>query len=318
MSRKKTHNEFVNELNVKHPQIEVLQEYITAKTRIKFRCKAHQYEFNYTPDAILKSVHGCKYCAIEYVTSCKKKCHEQFVEEIGDVADKIEFIGKYKTMKDKIDVKCKKCGHIWGAYPDALMAGHACKKCAMEYVQNNNIKTHEQFIQQIKKYNFKSNTFEVISKYQKDELPVKCKCKKCGKVWETKAHNLISKTSPTACPFCSFSKGEMMVQRFLEQHSIQYESQKIFEGLIGVNGGNLRFDFYLPKYNLAIEYQGEYHDGSVINQPEEKYLTLREHDLRKKKFCKSHDIELMEIWYPERDKINDILTNKLLTEGLNV
>lgn len=41
--------------------------------------------------------------------------------------------------------------------------------------------------------------------------------------------------------------------------------QKEFDNLLGVKNGKLKFDFYLPTYNFLIEYQGEYHDGSITN-----------------------------------------------------
>ena len=48
-----------------------------------------------------------------------------------------------------------------------------------------------------------------------------------------------------------------MEDKILEFLNIKYEEQKTFEGLKYI--GKLRFDFYLPDYNLCIEFQGKQH-----------------------------------------------------------
>jgi len=311
LSKRKTQEEFVDEVKSLHPHLEVIGKYQTAKKPISMKCSLHDYVFDVTPGAVLKSVHGCKLCAQEYVTSCARKTHEQFVFEIGDVANKVIFLEQYHDMKTKVKVKCAKCGHVWDACPDALMAGNACKPCAMRYVQNLRIKSHEQFMGEIRKYNLNWDTFDVISKYQKDELPITCKCKICGRVWETRAHQLIDKRKASACPDCYLSRGEAKIRNYLKEHNIDYDPQKRFDGLNGFGGRPLRFDFFLPSENLLIEYQGEFHDGSVGYQSEEKYQTLQEHDRRKKEYVSENGIDLLEIWYWDFNRIEDILSTKL-------
>ena len=63
---------------------------------------------------------------------------------------------------------------------------------------------------------------------------------------------------------------------------------KTYPDLRGVNNGLLSYDFYIPNSNLLIEYQGEYHDGSLVGkcQIEEKFEIQKEHDKKKKEICK--------------------------------
>ena len=75
----------------------------------------------------------------------------------------------------------------------------------------------------------------------------------------------------------------------------------------------LSYDFYLPKYNLLIEYQGQFHDGNITGdyQTEEMLEIQQEHDRRKRQYAIDHNIELMEIWYWDFDNIENILHDRL-------
>ena len=74
----------------------------------------------------------------------------------------------------------------------------------------------------------------------------------------------------------------------------------------------LRFDFYLPDYNLLIECQGvqhrEWREGWITKEKFEKQL---EHDKRKRNYAKENNINLLEIWYYDIDEIEEILIKEL-------
>jgi hypothetical protein len=67
----------------------------------------------------------------------------------------------------------------------------------------------------------------------------------------------------------------------------------------------------LTKYNLLVEYQGEFHDGTAWQQTEIDFLRQKEHDKRKKIYAKNHSIHLLEIWYWDYDNIEQILSEML-------
>ncbi|PAD70718.1 hypothetical protein CHH83_02625 [Bacillus sp. 7586-K] len=121
----------------------------------------------------------------------------------------------------------------------------------------------------------------------------------------------VSTNCDFRCPSCEFSKGEKEIEKYLITNNITFHSQKEFNGLLGTGGGLLSYDFYLPSLNLLIEYQGEFHDGTAHIQSEKDFLKQREHDKRKREYAKSHNIDLLEIWYWDFDNIEGILINKL-------
>lgn len=160
---------------------------------------------------------------------------------------------------------------------------------------------------------------------------VKWICKECGNEWCAK---ISYRNEGCGCPECNISKGEKNIKDFLElhqfikitdynfnnlnandiQHNKYYTSQVTFEGLIGIGGGLLSYDFYLPQYNLLIEYQGEFHDGSSGEYSQKNLKRQQEHDKRKREYAENHNITLREIWYYDFNNIEQILYKELLLE----
>lgn len=134
-------------------------------------------------------------------------------------------------------------------------------------------------------------------------------CEECGEHFLQSPDNITR--IDTWCPQCSSSKGEKMVKRYLLEHNIKHIQQMEFYNLTGINNGNLRYDFYLPEYNLLIEYQGEFHDGNVNCQTSTDFKRQQEHDIRKRRYAIKNNIKLLEIWYWDYASIYKILENEL-------
>lgn len=61
MAKKKTHQEFVQELKEKKPHLEVLDTYINSQTPIKFKCKNCGFIFEAEPVKIIRNK-DCPIC----------------------------------------------------------------------------------------------------------------------------------------------------------------------------------------------------------------------------------------------------------------
>ena len=133
-------------------------------------------------------------------------------------------------------------------------------------------------------------------------------CPNCDYEWSTRPADI---NNGKGCPQCSSSKGEKEITKWLRLNNIEFIQQKEFDGLTGLGGKNLSYDFYLSDYNLLIEYQGEFHDGSTTNQTQEEFKKQQEHDKRKRDYAKDNEIGLLEIWYWDFDNIEEILKKEL-------
>ena len=140
-----------------------------------------------------------------------------------------------------------------------------------------------------------------------DTLSFKCTNNNCGGIFSISYSGLMALKN--GCPICSVSRGEYEIRLFLNRNDIDYIPQMKFDNLLGVGGGKLSYDFYLPEHNLLCEYQGEFHDREVFKGHDlEKQ---KEHDRRKREYAKNNNIKLLEIWYWEFDNIEEILIKEL-------
>ena len=111
---------------------------------------------------------------------------------------------------------------------------------------------------------------------------------------------------------CMKSHGEYYISTYLLSNSINFEKQKKFSDLLGVGGGNLSYDFYLPNHNMLIECQGEQHERPIeYFGGEEQFAIQQEHDKRKREYAKDNGYRLLEISYKDYNNIDNILTKAI-------
>lgn len=56
------------------------------------------------------------------------------------------------------------------------------------------------------------------------------------------------------------SEGEEFICMFLEDSKIEFRQEVIIDGLVGDSANHRRSDFYLPRYNVYIEYFGQWNN----------------------------------------------------------
>ena len=251
---------------------------------------------------------GCPKCA------GRDKTNDEFIQEFNSVGNnQIELLSPYISSHNKIKCRCKVCEHQWKALPYSLLHGSGCKKCAKNRLSEKNKISNDEFISRLERIN---KNIIPLDNYNGMDNKIRFYCKTCNNIWETTPHYILS---PNAiCSHCSSSKGESKISTYLRNNCIIYVQQYKFENLIGVNGGKLSYDFYLPQYNLLIEFQGEQHvKPKEYFGGEEKFKIQQEHDRRKREYAQLHNINLLEIWYYEIDNIESILLQKIneLTEN---
>lgn len=100
-------------------------------------------------------------------------------------------------------------------------------------------------------------------------------------------------------PFLTMSKGEKNISLFLKNNKIKFISQYKFSDCFFKSPNNpLRFDFYLPDYNICIEYNGEQHYKAIDwFGGLEKFEEQKRRDTIKKEYCKEKGIKLIEVAY---------------------
>lgn len=107
---------------------------------------------------------------------------------------------------------------------------------------------------------------------------------------------------------------------FLTENNIKFEQEKKFEWL--KNKCNLRLDFYLPEYNIAIECQGEQHFieeawGKSKEENKENFATIKQRDRIKKTLCNENGIKLIYYFHNNYFLDKEIYNKKNVIKDLN-
>lgn len=135
-----------------------------------------------------------------------------------------------------------------------------------------------------------------------------CKCD-CGALTKVSAGNLRDGHTKSCGCLKKWgdgytSKGEEKIITLLKKDSISFEREKTFPDLKKHNH-NLRFDFYIPESNTAIEFNGNEHYYYIefFHHNQQGFKKRQEYDRYKISYCLSHGIKLYIIPYWELEHI---------------
>lgn len=301
MSKKKTHKEYVEELKIKNPNVEVIEEYIDAKTNIMHHCILHDVFWETQPYRVLGG-HGCKQCRIEKFKISNTKTQDEYIEEVKLKNPNIEVIGEYVDARTKILHKCLIHNVIWETLPTNILKGCGCCECLKEKISNKNGSSHDEYVVKLSSIN---PNIIVLETYINTEIKIKHKCKVCGHEWKVKPGNILA---GKGCPKCNESHGEKNISNYLNANNIIYIPQYTFDDC--KDKRSLPFDFYIPELNICIEYDGEQHFKAVDHFGGEEGLKTRQlHDQIKTDYCKNNNISLLRIKYNENieEKLNSFI-----------
>lgn len=290
-----SNDEFISRIS---NDIAVLNEYKGYDGIIKCKCKNCDYEWETMAQNLIYK-HGCPKCGIN------KLSENEFKRRLCQSHTNLELIGKYFGMAKMTTFQCLKCGYIYETTPGNALR-HGCRKC---YNKNRTMGLDD-FIYRLKHAN---KNISYISGFKDSNSRIKVRCLKCNHIWETRSYNLLGYTG---CPNCKKSHGEDTIKNFLDENKIEYQWQQKFDDLYGDYNRKLSYDFYLPKYNLLIEYQGRQHYAPIeLFGGEEGLKIRRKYDNKKRAYAKSHSIDLLEISY--KDDIEEKLEKYFKTKSRN-
>lgn len=158
-----------------------------------------------------------------------------------------------------VKYKCPKHG-IKSARALLLAYHHGCKDCMYEE-QDGKFKNHpEVLVDELEKHTIFILNPEQYQGWSVSNLKVTCQ--ECGTTFTTSYANIrrsIRKGELSRCPKCTRSQslGEEAIFNYLEHERIGFEREKRFSDC--KDKQSLPFDFYIPKYNVVIEFMGKQH-----------------------------------------------------------
>jgi len=301
MPIKYNNNTFVDISNKKHnfKYDYSLVEYKNNSTKIKIICKEHGI-FEQRSDVHMRGG-GCTKCVLEQNSLRYRFTKELFINNSIKIhGDKYDYsLVEYINNNTKIKIICKEHGIFEQSPRSHTLNKSGCPVC----IGRN--KTTEDFIKQSKNIHNDTYTYDNV-KYINSITKVSIYCENHGIFNITPNNHLQGK----GCPICRESHGEKSIRIFLESNNIEYISQKKFNDC--KHKRPLPFDFYLPKYNMCIEFDGEQHFKKFrFELNDDKLIFRQKKDNIKSDYCLLNNINLLRITY------KDNIINKL-KERLNI
>ena len=298
--------------------ITTFDEYKGTRTKIKYICPIHG-EREIRADCLTLG-QSCSKCAT--IKSLKERYDNNFRERMSALYVKAKRACEekgYRLLSKVEDITCNtsyvkyECP-IHGAYEmriNNLINGRGCPECNIDrFVSDMRLN-----ISEVRK---RLNEMGAICLNIEDYINLETEnlrfiCEFCGDSYITSLIKFM-RYAKHNCPNCSKkfgSSGELKIHNYLFQNEINYEKEKCFEKCVGER--KLPFDFYLPEYNMCIEYQGQQHYHPVeVFKGESGFKLRQKYDKIKKDFCINNGIKLIEIPYWEYENIEKILNNELL------
>lgn len=191
---------------------------------------------------------------------------------------------------------CRECGCAFLQTPHKhLSKKRGCYVCGIKKSAENRKMTNEEFKYKANLIHYNKYDYSETDLNQRDKKGrVKIICRKHGEFWQ----NINDHLHGHGCAKCCQSRLEAEIEIFLKENNIEFIPQankSTFDWL-----GNLSLDFYLPKYNIAIECQGGQHFQPIeYFGGYEEFKIIQERDRRKFELCKEHNIPI--IYYSNID-----------------
>lgn len=271
------------------------------RTYVKIKCcKGHVTERIWNGR---NKISGCKYCQRENNKKWKKEDIIKLVEDEGyGFIDMINDNG----LTSRIVVWCKNPKHkpyevIFGNFKgNKSKHGTRCEKCMRSKWDKESI------ISIIENEGYK---FIRFIEFEKVLSRIEVECEK-GHVYNVRFSKFLE---GIRCPYCNESKGEKEVGKILDKYNIEYQKQYRFEDC--KLKYPLPFDFYLPQYNICIEFDGLQHKQiSEYFGGLDKFISIVISDTVKNDYCERNNIKLIRIPYNEMKNIEKIIVNELELE----
>lgn len=314
--RRKTQEQFVEEMKIKNPNIEILGQYINNQTPIKCRCKICGCEWESSiPVNLLKCSYCCPECFKINSSNRERMGDEEYCRRLKNENIPLLPIEKYINNSTPILHKCSLCGGEHKYAPNSLLQNKKCVICqgygiVVQYGINSLADTHPEIASMVidkelsKKVSAKSVT-------RTDFI-----CKNCGTVVKNKEIRYVVNHG-LSCQICSdgISYPMKFVTNVLEQLNVEYRTEVSFK--------NWYFDFdnrkYIPRYdivfdNYIIEVDGGFHKR-VHNKSKLTLNDIKYIDSMKDKLAVDNGYKLIRIAAYESDM--DYMKNSIINSTLS-
>ena len=305
----------LEQLNLKAPNIELLENFEKLSDRVKCKCTIHNHIMERTISSILRNP-NCYFCGLEQLSRQALLSREEIEEKVNKKNPHIKLI-KYNGALDSNSVwYCTKHHKEFNkCYSTIISSESGCDECYKERMQLQCGVSKEEFL---KRLSLAHPEIKLIEGYTVYNSPAQFYCEKHKYYFTDIAKNVVLRN--TCCAKgVKYSKQEEMCL-ILESWGYKIEREKVFQDC--KDKGVLPFDCYIKDFNVVCEYDGEGHympinyNGCDIKTALQHFDYVRKHDEIKNEYCKQKNIPIIRVPYYEQDDMEYFLFDGLAKLGV--
>lgn len=243
MPKKKTKEEYIEQLRIKNPKLELLGDYIDDHTKTSHRCNIHDIVWDIDPCHALRG-HGCKECALEGQRTKRKKSEDQYIKELSVKNPNVKLRGHYINTNTPVEHYCEIHDVLFDIRPNDALQGKGCRMCKSDKLKTYHIKSEEQYIEEL---DIKNPNLKLAGHYLGGEVPVSHCCKKHNVVWDISPNNALR---GDGCCQCRSEKIRSVflkpIESYIEELSIKNPCVRLIGEYINCNTPT---EHYCTKHN---------------------------------------------------------------------
>lgn len=299
LSRRSSQEEFIRKAKEIHGDKYDYSKFIYEKSIIKSTiiCNTCKNIFEQDAHSHIDKKAGCPKCGALAPTNVTRFSQDEFIKKAKEIHDTKYNYDRliYINSTGYVEIGCNKCGKWFFQVANSHLQGCGCRYCKIKECGIKRRLTQDEFLEKaIQKHGTKYDYTNSVYDGNKNKISIFCL--KCKNEFKMAAQDHLA---GQGCSKCKFSKGEIEIEKILKEYKLEYETQKKFEDCKYKN--YLYFDFYIKKYNLCIEFDGELHFKSIEYFGGDEGLKVRQfRDEIKNEYCKKNNINLLRIRYDER------------------
>lgn len=276
MAKGYTQEEFVAKMAEVNPNID-LSEYVYTKSINKghCKCKVCGNEWDARADTLLRGV-GCRKCFDKRNAASKLIPMEKVQQTIDESGANATIIGKYIDTKHDALFKCNECGNEWESLVRDVMNGHGCPECGRR--KNSKARTRDEFLTTVRSLYGNKYTYLDLPEKVPNKETIHYICPEHGLITET-CESHLRRGCPKCLPKAQVKSGETAKKHlndFVSKLGIKVIKDWTCEWLY-----NMKFDYFFPDYDLAIDLYCEANlpemTDEEIHKREVKHNLCREH-----------------------------------------
>jgi len=196
-------------------------QYIDTRHKVKISCRKCNHTWMAAPHMLTKyNPSGCPICGMRRASVSKRLSEEDFINRLHITNPNILYTkGQFKTVRSRLDLTCKACGHKWQTEAGSLIRTKDYRGCVKCNMRARPKRTKEQrqyaefiFLAKLKKYHPNIKCAKGI--YMGNTKNVHVSCSDCGHAWDIGAAYVASNKFK-GCPKCiEVTKKEKLIDKY--------------------------------------------------------------------------------------------------------